>query len=48
MYDKEYMGIIRSTYLIDDSGHIQAVWDKVQVKGHVEAVLEVAQSVSNL
>jgi peroxiredoxin Q/BCP len=44
LYGKEYMGIVRSTYLIDESGYIQAVWDKVRVKGHVDAVLEATQS----
>jgi peroxiredoxin Q/BCP len=44
LYGKEYLGIVRSTYLIDESGYIQAVWDRVQVKGHVDAVLEATQS----
>ena len=36
---KEYMGIIRSTFLIDPSGNIAHVWPSVKVKGHVESVL---------
>ncbi|PZV25319.1 MAG: thioredoxin-dependent thiol peroxidase [Snowella sp.] len=36
---KEYMGIIRSTFLIDPSGNIAYVWPSVKVKGHVESVL---------
>ena len=44
LYGKEYMGIIRSNYLIDERVHIQAVWDKVQVNGHVDAVLKAAQA----
>ena len=36
---KEYMGVIRSTFLIDSSGIIKKIWDKVKVKGHVEEVL---------
>lgn len=40
LYGKEYMGIIRSTFLIDPSGKIAAMWDKVKVKGHVSEVLE--------
>jgi peroxiredoxin Q/BCP len=36
---KEYMGIIRSTFLIDPSGNITYVWPSVKVKGHVESVL---------
>lgn len=39
-YGKEYMGIVRSTFIIDPSGNIAAYWDKVRVKGHVEAVKE--------
>ena len=40
MYGKEYEGVIRTTYLIDPEGNVAAVWPKVRVKGHVEAVLE--------
>ena len=39
-YGREYMGIVRSTFIIDPDGVIRAVWEKVKVKGHVEAVLE--------
>jgi len=35
---KEYMGVVRSTYIIDPEGTIAAVWEKVKVKGHIEAV----------
>jgi len=37
-YGREYMGIVRSTFIIDPDGIIQAVWEKVRVKGHVEEV----------
>ncbi len=37
-YGKEYMGIVRSTYIIDPDGTVAASWTKVRVKGHVEAV----------
>ncbi|MGA1622514.1 MAG: thioredoxin-dependent thiol peroxidase [Synechocystis sp.] len=37
---KEYMGIIRSTFLIDPTGNIAKSWSNVRVKGHVEKVLE--------
>lgn len=37
-YGKEYMGIVRSTYIIDPQGSIRAVFKNVKVKGHVEAV----------
>lgn len=40
MYGKTYMGIERSTFVIDGDGVIQAEWRKVKVPGHVEAVLE--------
>jgi peroxiredoxin Q/BCP len=38
MYGREFEGVIRSTFLIDPEGNIAAVWPKVRVKGHVEAV----------
>ncbi len=40
MYGKEYEGVIRTTYLINPEGNVAAVWPKVRVKGHVEAVME--------
>lgn len=39
MYGRDYMGIERSTFIIDPAGIIQRVFRKVQVNGHVEAVL---------
>ena len=39
-YGREYMGIVRSTFIIDPEGIVRAVWEKVRVKGHVEAVRE--------
>ena len=33
---KEFMGTVRSTFLIDSEGKIRKMWDKVKVKGHVE------------
>lgn len=45
---KEYMGVVRSTFLISPEGKIAQVWDKVRVKGHVEKVLqELQKSLSN-
>lgn len=38
-FGKEYMGIIRSTFLIDEEGKLKAEWRKVKVKGHTEEVL---------
>lgn len=40
MFGKKYMGIERSTFLIDEKGKIEQVWRKVKVKGHVEQVLD--------
>ncbi|MGG3956232.1 thioredoxin-dependent thiol peroxidase [Bhargavaea massiliensis] len=39
-FGKEYMGIERSTFLIDPNGHIVKEWRKVKVNGHVEEVLD--------
>ncbi len=39
-YGREYMGIDRSTFLIDAKGVIRKIWRKVKVKGHAEQVLE--------
>ncbi len=43
MYGKKYMGIDRSTVLIDKDGVVRAHWKKVKVPGHVDAVLKAAQ-----
>lgn len=40
MYGRKYMGIERSTFLIDKSGKIAKAWRKVKVPGHAETVLE--------
>ena len=37
---REFLGTIRSTFLIDADGKIKKIWDNVKVKGHVEEVLE--------
>jgi peroxiredoxin Q/BCP len=39
LYGKEYMGVDRSTFLIDENGVLLAEWRNVKVKDHVEAVL---------
>jgi peroxiredoxin Q/BCP len=44
LYGKTHMGMERSTYLIDAQGKVAAVWRKVKVDGHVEAVMEKARS----
>ena len=42
MYGRTYMGIVRTTFLIDEKGRIAKIWNKVRVKDHVAAVLEAA------
>jgi len=37
-YGREYMGVVRSTFIIDPDGKIAAKWEKVRVKGHVDEV----------
>ncbi|MBP1157504.1 MULTISPECIES: thioredoxin-dependent thiol peroxidase [unclassified Paenibacillus] len=44
MYGKEYMGVVRSTFLIDEEGKLAKEWRKVRVKGHVEQVLEAVKA----
>lgn len=44
MYGRKYMGIERTTFLIDAAGRISAIWNKVKVPGHVQEVLDVATS----
>lgn len=38
-YGRSYMGIVRSTFLVDPAGKIAAAWDNVRVKGHTAKVL---------
>ena len=40
LYGKEYMGIVRSTFVISPNGEILKYWDKVKVDGHADEVLE--------
>ncbi|MEL7097939.1 MAG: thioredoxin-dependent thiol peroxidase [Pseudomonadota bacterium] len=44
MYGKTYMGIERTTVLIDAEGNVAHVWPKVKVPGHAEAVLEAVKA----
>lgn len=44
MYGRKYMGMERSTFLIDKDGKVAKVWRKVSVTGHAEAVLKAAQA----
>ncbi|WP_343716537.1 peroxiredoxin [Inquilinus sp.] len=43
MYGRKYMGIDRSTVLVDEQGIVRGLWRGVRVPGHVEAVLAAAQ-----
>ena len=43
MYGRKYMGIERSTFLIDETGTLRREWRKVKVPGHVEEVLAAAR-----
>ena len=43
-YGKTYMGITRTTFLIDGEGRIAQVWPKVKVNGHAQEVLEAARA----
>ena len=40
MYGKTYMGVVRTTYLINPDGNVAEAWTKVKAKGHAEIVLE--------
>lgn len=42
MFGREYMGVVRSTFLIDREGRLAQRWRNVRVKGHVQSVLEAA------
>ena len=46
MYGRKYMGIDRSTFVIDREGRIAAAWHKVRVPGHAAEVLESVQSLA--
>lgn len=40
MYGRKYMGVVRSTFIIDENGKIKKIFPKVKVPGHVDEVLE--------
>jgi peroxiredoxin Q/BCP len=44
-YGRKYMGIARTTYLIDAEGRVAKRWDNVKVPGHVEAVYAALQEI---
>ena len=45
MYGRKYMGIERSTFLIDEKGVIRGLWRKVKMPGHAEEVLAAAKAI---
>lgn len=44
LYGRKFMGVVRSTFLIDADGKLRAEWRKVKVAGHAEEVLEAAKA----
>ncbi len=46
MYGRKYMGIERSTFLIDEKGKLAREWRKVKVKGHAQEVLDAVKSLN--
>ncbi|HMF66483.1 MAG TPA: peroxiredoxin [Phyllobacterium sp.] len=45
MYGRKYMGVERTTYLIDSAGKIAKIWNKVKVPGHAADVLEATKAI---
>ena len=44
LYGRKFMGIVRSTFLLDSDGKLRQEWRKVKVKGHAEEVLEAVKA----
>ncbi len=44
MYGRSFMGVARTTYLVDGEGRVARRWDSVKVDGHADAVLEAADA----
>jgi len=45
LYGRKFMGIVRSTFLIDASGKLRREWRKVKVKGHADEVLDAVKAI---
>ena len=45
LYGKTFMGIVRSTFIIDKTGTIKKIFQKVKVKGHVDEVIEALKKI---
>lgn len=44
LFGRQYMGVVRTTFLVGRDGNVARVWDKVRVKGHAQAVLDAAKA----
>ncbi len=44
-YGRTYMGMVRTTYLVNEAGTVTHIWNKVRVKDHAANVLEAARSI---
>ncbi|MGI9238493.1 MAG: peroxiredoxin [Woeseiaceae bacterium] len=44
LYGRKFLGVVRSTFLIDKKGKLRREWRKVKVKGHAEGVLEAVKA----
>ena len=47
MYGKKYLGVERSTFLIDSAGKLRREWRKVKVKGHAQEVLDAVKEIKS-
>lgn len=47
LYGRKFLGIERSTFLLDSKGKLQHVWRKVKVDGHAQAVLDQVRALNN-
>ena len=45
LYGKTFMGIVRSTFIIDKTGTVQKIFSKVKVKGHIDEALEALKKI---
>ncbi len=48
MYGKEYLGVVRTTFLISPDGKIRFIWNNVKVAGHITEVLKKLKELQNL
>ena len=43
---REFMGVVRTTYLLDKKGQLLKVWNNVKAKGHADEVLETLKNIT--